>query len=169
MNSVQTTQRRKPTTRINQAFTLVEILIVVVILGILAAMVVPQFASASESAQSSSLKGSLQVIRSQVELYHAHHNSTYPSLAQLGAAWNVLLARTDASGNVGVVDGVHIYGPYIKKMPINPFEDSLTVSDTAAAGVGWVYDESTGRVYGVMPAVKAAELGIDTVNTVRTY
>tara|TARA_R110002111_G_scaffold101314_2_gene157023 strand:+ start:113 stop:622 length:510 start_codon:yes stop_codon:yes gene_type:complete len=169
MNSVQTTQRRKPTTRINQAFTLVEILIVVVILGILAAMVVPQFASASESAQSSSLKGSLQVIRSQVELYHAHHNSTYPSLAQLGAAWNVLLARTDASGNVGVVDGVHIYGPYIKKMPINPFEDSLTVSDTAAAGVGWVYDESTGRVYGVMLESKADELGIDKVNTVRTY
>lgn len=169
MNTVQTTQRRKPTTRINQAFTLVEILIVVVILGILAAMVVPQFASASESAQSSSLKGSLQVIRSQVELYHAHHNSTYPSLAQLGAAWNVLLARTDASGNVGVVDGVHIYGPYIKKMPINPFEDSLTVSDTAAAGVGWVYDESTGRVYGVMLESKADELGIDKVNTVRTY
>lgn len=150
-------------------FTLVEILIVVVILGILAAVVVPQFASASQSAQSSSMQGSLQIIRSQIELYHAHHDSTYPTIGQLGAAWNVLLARTDAAGNVGTTDGLHIYGPYIKKMPVNPFEDSQTVADTAASGVGWVYDEATGRVYGVMQAALAAELEVDTVNTVRTY
>lgn len=152
-----------------RGFTLVEILIVVVILGILAAIVVPQFANASSSAQSSSLKGSLQVIRSQLELYHAQHDSTYPTLVQLNAAWNVLTSRTDAAGNVGTTDGVHIYGPYIKKMPINPFENSQTVSDTAAAGVGWIYDEATGRVYGVMPEAKADELGFDKVNTVQVY
>ena len=151
------------------AFTLVEILIVVVILGILAAIVVPQFANASTSAQSSSLKGSLQVIRSQIELYHAHHNSTYPTLNQLDAAWNVLLSRTNAAGAVGTTDGVHVFGPYIKKMPVNPFESSQTVSDTAAAGVGWVYVQATGRVYGVLNAAKAAELSMDTVNTVRVY
>lgn len=153
----------------SRGFTLVEILIVVVILGILAAIVVPQFASASQSAQSSSLKGSLQVIRSQIELYHTQHDSTYPTLAQLNAAWNVLTSRTDSAGNVGTTDGVHIYGPYIKKMPINPFESSLTVSDTPAAGVGWVYDEVTGRVFGVMLEAKADELGIDKVNTVQVY
>ncbi len=151
------------------AFTLVEILIVVVILGILAAIVVPQFANASSSAQSSSLKGSLQVIRSQIELYHAQHDSTYPTLAQLNAAWNVLTSRTDSAGNVGNTDGVHIHGPYIKKMPINPFENSQAVSDTPASGVGWVYDEITGRVYGVMPEAKADELGFDKVNTVQVY
>ena len=150
-------------------FTLVEILIVVVILGILAAIVVPQFASASSSAQSSSMKGSLQVIRSQLELYHVQHDSTYPTLVQINAAWNVLVARTDAAGNVGTTDGVHVFGPYIKKMPLNPFEGSQSVSDTAAVGVGWVYDEATAKVYGVMPAAKAAELNMDTVNTVRTY
>ena len=151
------------------AFTLVEILIVVVILGILAAIVVPQFANASVSAQSSSMKGSLQVIRSQIELYQAQHDSTYPSLAQLNAAWNVLLSRTDAAGNVGSTDGVHIYGPYIKKMPVNPFEDSQTVAAVAAAGVGWVYDETTAKVYGVMTAAQASDLKMDTINTVRTY
>ncbi len=150
-------------------FTLVEILIVVVILGILAAIVVPQFADASVSAQSSSMKGSLQVIRSQIELYHAQHDSTYPSLLQLGAAWNVLLSKTDNAGNVGTTDGVHVHGPYIKKMPINPFEASQTVSNAAGVGVGWVYDEATGRVYGVMRAAKATELEMDTVNVVRTY
>jgi general secretion pathway protein G len=152
-------------------FTLVEILIVVVILGILAAIVVPQFANASVSAQSSSMKGSLQVIRSQIELYQAQHDSTYPSLTQLSAAWNVLLSRTDIAGNVGdpPVDGVHVYGPYIKKMPVNPFEDSQTVEAVAAPGVGWVYDVVTAKVYGVMDADKASELNMDTINVVRTY
>ncbi len=150
-------------------FTLVEILIVVVILGILAALVVPQFANASSSAQSSSLKGSLQVIRSQIELYHAQHNSTYPTLNQLDAAWNVLISRTDVNGNVGTTDGVHVYGPYIMKLPVNPFQNSRTVADTAAAGVGWVYDEATNKVYGVIEEAKADELSLDKVNTVRVY
>lgn len=150
------------------AFTLIEILIVVVILGILAAIVVPQFASASETARVSNLTGSLQTIRAQIELYHAHHNSTYPSLGQLNN-WDVLLQRTDAAGNPGAVDGVHIYGPYLLKIPVNPFENSQSVEDTAAAGVGWVYDAATGRVYGVMPNALAAELNVDTVNTVRIY
>ena len=95
--------------------------------------------------------------------------STYPSLAQLGAAWNVLTSRTDVNGNVGTTDGVHIYGPYIKKMPVNPFEASATVSDTAGPGVGWVYDEATAKVYAVVPDAKADDLGLDKVHTVRTY
>jgi general secretion pathway protein G len=168
MNMIELPQRRKPGSITNQAFTLVEILIVVVILGILAAIVVPQFANASSSAQSSSIKSSLQVIRSQIELYDAHHSS-YPTLAQLSAAWNVLTQRTDVAGNVGTTDGVHVYGPYLKKMPMNPFENSSTVAATAAAGVGWVYDEATGRLYGVMPVAKANELVMDQVNTIRTY
>ncbi len=49
-------------------FTLVEILIVVIILGILAAIVIPQFTSASESAKASSLVSQMQTIRSQLEL-----------------------------------------------------------------------------------------------------
>ncbi|MEL7087296.1 MAG: prepilin-type N-terminal cleavage/methylation domain-containing protein, partial [Planctomycetota bacterium] len=52
-----------------KGFTLVEILIVVVILGILAAIVIPQFTSASESAKASSLVTQLQSLRSQLELY----------------------------------------------------------------------------------------------------
>jgi len=166
MKNIETKIRHMPATY--RAFTLVEILIVVVILGILAALVVPQFASASESARSSNMTGSLQVIRSQLELYESNHNS-YPTLAQLNAAWNVLTSRTDAAGNVGTTDGVHIYGPYIMKMPINPFEGSASLAAVAAPGVGWVYDEATGRLFGVLPTAKANELGMDQVNTVRVY
>ena len=62
------------------AFTLVELLIVVVILGILAAVVVPQFSDASTDARVSSLTTNLQTIRGQLELYKLQHNGNYPTL-----------------------------------------------------------------------------------------
>ena len=49
----------------NKGFTLVEILIVVIILGILAAIVIPQFTQASNDARESSLSSELQTVRSQ--------------------------------------------------------------------------------------------------------
>ncbi len=55
-------------------FTLVEILIVVVILGILAAIVIPQFTDASTQAKESALASDLQMMRSQLELYKIQHN-----------------------------------------------------------------------------------------------
>ena len=48
-------------------FTLVEILIVVIILGILAAIVIPQFTNASSSARTSSIQSLLQTVRSQID------------------------------------------------------------------------------------------------------
>src|SRR5262249_3312377 len=84
--------------RIARGFTLVEILIVVVILGILAAIVIPQFTSASESAKGSNLLSQLQTIRSQLELYQVQHNGSYPTLAQLGTTWDVMVNKTDVTG-----------------------------------------------------------------------
>ena len=59
-------------------FTLVEILIVVVILGILAAIVIPQFTEASTEAKESRLVSDLQTMRSQIELYKIQHNDELP-------------------------------------------------------------------------------------------
>ena len=60
-------------------FTLVEILIVVIILGILAAIVIPQFTSASQDARKNSLTSQLQTLRSQIELYKLQHLDQLPS------------------------------------------------------------------------------------------
>ena len=61
--------------RVRKAFTLVEILIVVVILGILAAIVIPQFTNASQDAQVSAIKSQLQTVRSQIELFRVKNGS----------------------------------------------------------------------------------------------
>jgi len=143
------------TTRTRQhrraGFTLVEILIVVVILGILAAIVIPQFTNASEDAKASSLFTQLQTIRSQLELYQVQHNGNYPTLAQL---WDNMTETTDVAGATSGTD----FGPYLQQAPINPFTGfAVVVADDGssehaqgdATTDGWIYNATTGEIWAV--------------------
>ena len=67
-----------PKYRDQAGFTLVELLIVAIILAILAAIVVPQFASSTDDAQSSALRSNLAGIRSAIDLYTQQHGGTFP-------------------------------------------------------------------------------------------
>jgi general secretion pathway protein G len=135
-------------------FTLVEILIVVVILGILAAIVVPQFTNASESAKSNSLYSQLQTIRSQFELYQVQHNGNYPTVADLTdvtnspGGWGKMVNKTDVDGTINA-NGAN--GPYLQQAPKNPFTGNSVVAAAAAAGVDWELS-APGVIKAVLPA-----------------
>ena len=152
-----------------KGFTLVEILIVVVILGILAAIVIPQFTNASEAAKFSNLTSQLQTIRSQIALYQNQHNDALPDLS---SNWNQLIDETELDGTSPEAGDI-TYGPYLQKTPLNPFTDSNAVAGTpssdgtASATVGWVWD--SGILKASMASAKATELGADTTNDVVTY
>jgi general secretion pathway protein G len=139
-------------------FTLVEILIVVVILGILAAIVIPQFTNASEAAKGSSILTQLQTIRSQIQLYQIDHNGDYPLL---GTDWTQMTSKTDVFGTVAATGEK---GPYLQQPPVNPFTESFTVAAAAAAlgtpsaTVGWVYNTETGEIKAVMETTKADDV-----------
>lgn len=157
---------------VRKGFTLVEILIVVVILGILAAVVIPQFTNASESARASSLTSQLQTLRSQLELTQIQHQGYYPDLS---TNWNYLTGTTDPfSTSAGVYtaadDDADDVGPYLQKAPINPFAEPGTQTavgalaangtGTGAANLAWLYNQSTGQVKAVLPNQKAIDLGL---------
>ncbi|HYE01927.1 MAG TPA: prepilin-type N-terminal cleavage/methylation domain-containing protein [Phycisphaerales bacterium] len=126
---------------VRKGFTLVEILIVVVILGILAAIVVPQFTNASTDAQIGNVRTQLQTIRSQIELYRVRNNGSLPPLLVAGgaedAAWDDLVGSD-----------------YMRAFPINPRVGNGNVALSAdsppvpAAGDadGWLFNATTGEI-----------------------
>ena len=124
-------------------FTLVEILIVVIILGILAAIVIPQFTSASTNARVSSTTAQLQTLRSQIQLFKLQHNDILPDLVT--NQWNQLLSTSNITGAVDVT-AAGIYGPYIESTPKNPLNNNSSVAASAAANVGWIYIVATGAI-----------------------
>jgi len=133
-----------------KGFTLVEILIVVIILGILAAIVIPQFTSASEDARKSSLQSQLQTLRSQVELYKLQHRDSYPTSDGTATGtwdWTRLTGKTDDTGAASTA--ATAVGPYLQQTPVNSLTNSSTVAASAAAGVGFVFQSSTGKLFGV--------------------
>jgi len=133
--------------QLRRAFTLVEILIVVIILGILASIVIPHFANASDQAKRSSLVSTLQSLRSQVELYMLQHGDKAPPLD--ASDWTSLTDQTTYSGKT--------LGPYLTFTPANPlngFSDVQTVTVDVAGGdsvggsnIGFVYNSRTGKLW----------------------
>jgi len=128
--------------RAKSGFTLVEILIVVVILGILAAIVIPQFTDASEQAKESSLVSDLQTMRSQIELYKIQHNSVVPGAGGSATIEQAITGLTNIDGDVQAAPGTGVYGPYLQKLPKNPFTDGRGINGAAADGSvqGWTLD-----------------------------
>lgn len=127
-----------------RGFTLVEILVVVVILGILAAIVVPQFSNAAEDSKSSALKQDMFRIRQQIELYANHHNGGYPTLANFIDQMTLV---SDVNGNTAAIGTAgYNYGPYLPYIPRNPFTDTVPIGDGAVGTSAWYYDESTGHI-----------------------
>jgi general secretion pathway protein G len=125
-------------------FTLVEVLVIVTIIGVLAAIVVPQYESGTKEAKLACLRSNLHAIRKQIELYKIHHNGVLPAV--VGDAGDEFTRRmtekTDGSGAAGTQ-----YGPYLERMPVNEFNNRGTVRvGGAAAGAntdGWRFDPSS--------------------------
>ena len=131
-------------TNSNKGFTLVEILIVVIILGILAAIVIPQFSSASNDARKSNVQSTVQTLRSQVALYKLQHQDILPDLV---TSWDPLILKSDASGSTTPAAGVQTFGPYMQDTPTNSLNGKTNVvngTGSVTTACGFVYDYASG-------------------------
>lgn len=126
-------------------FTLIEILIVMTILGVLAATVVPKFSSAALDSRTSVLRQDLQAVRGQIGLYRHHHNEALPAaMGETGEDFaRRMTTRTDRNGEEGTE-----FGPYMQRIPINPFTSTRTVRvggmPAGANTHAWRFDPETG-------------------------
>ena len=136
-------------------FTLIEMLVVVIILGILAMIIVPQITVSTEDARLNTLQSNLTTVRSAIEVYAAQHGNRYPGLfseadgttavVDNAAARVAFLAQltqfTDVNGKVQATkDTTFKFGPYMKlgTLPQNPY-----VTDPAnAVDVACVFDQN---------------------------
>ncbi|WP_153163156.1 prepilin-type N-terminal cleavage/methylation domain-containing protein [Zoogloea sp. 1C4] len=157
---------RRP--RLQDGFTLVELLIVVVILGVLAAIAIPQFSASTDDSKAAALDATLSNLRTAIELYYQQHGS-YPSAVAAGGSFGAidteaafvsqLVKFTSAAGAVSnTKDATYKYGPYLKKstIPADPIKNVATVEVinlgslgmTATSGDpgGWKFDNKTGQL-----------------------
>jgi general secretion pathway protein G len=138
-----------------RGFTLIEILIVVVILGILAAIVIPQFNNATTSSKSTSVSTTAQTLRGAVQLYYYQHNDTLPPAANF---WTLMSTQTDANGNPYTSSSTSgPFGPYMQSIPLNALNLASTVIDANVApgsavssACGWEYDYNSGTGNGMI-------------------
>jgi prepilin-type N-terminal cleavage/methylation domain-containing protein len=144
-----------------RGFTLVEILIVVVLIGILAMMVVPAYLRASQPALDNVLRENLRSMRTQIELFTGQHGGLPPGYpnGDRGAAPTAaafVAQMTQYSSEAGTTSPTYSastpIGPYLTYIPKNPFNDLDAVrvlgdseSVPAADGVtyGWFYKPFT--------------------------
>jgi prepilin-type N-terminal cleavage/methylation domain-containing protein len=128
-------------------FTVSELIFVIIILGILAALALPQFSSSTDEAKVATLSGNLVIMRTAVEMYYQQHGSTYPgyihtdgnvaTAGQMEAAFVAQLTQySDKDGKTSATkdDANFPYGPYLlnEAIPDNPLPDSVTDSTDIA-------------------------------------
>ena len=132
----------------SSGFSLLELVLVIVIIGTIAAIAIPRLSRGAAGASEGALKGTLAVLRKAIDMYATEHGGTLPEADTIE---DQLVQYSDIHGNVQAArSATYMYGPYIASLPALPLgsrKGSTHIAADDADGVGWIYAESTGRIH----------------------
>ena len=129
------------------AFSIAELVIVVCIIGILAAIVVPLFQNNATEAKVATAKDNLRVLRGVIELYAVNHKDTPPGYPDNDTSVQPT--------SVNFCQQVTVDETYMRGMPRNPFNNLSTMQvlgnneafpAEATGNFGWIYQPASRTV-----------------------
>jgi general secretion pathway protein G len=130
------------------------LVVVIVIIGIIAAMAIPRLSRGTAGAGDSALAGNLAIVRNAIQIYGAEHAGSFPTEADFADQLTMYSSLT--GGTSGTKDATNRFGPYLVAIPPCPvgdqtdptavaFDNVNSPPSVAADNGGWIYNYKTGE------------------------
>jgi type II secretory pathway pseudopilin PulG len=127
--------------------SLLELVVVIVFMGLVAAVVIPRMSEGSTGTTHAGLSADLAVLRNAIDMYACEHSGTYPDADNFEVQ---VTQYTDISGATSPTKtATHIYGPYLRKispLPVGSSKGNTAVAANSGGNVGWKYNSATGDI-----------------------
>jgi len=135
---------KKRHVRSAKGFTLIELMIVVAIIGILAAIAIPKFAELVTRSKESAAKGSLGSVRSAISIYYSDQEGGFPVVLDTGLTTNSKYLSSIPTIALPAVSSQGTFGCTGHPNASSIVYGAITgVADNAGASTPWYYDNVT--------------------------